>query len=159
VNFSVVNIEKGDENIILGQSHFIKSVEDIYEAVKNSSPSAKFGIAFCEASGKRLIRFDGNDEELIKRAVKNAGNIAAGHVFIIHLKDSFPINIIPHLRSVPEILNLFAATSNDISVIVAEDGEKRGVMGVLDGERPLGVETEEDMKERGEFLRRIGYKK
>ncbi len=159
MNFSVVNIEKDDENIVVGQSHFIKTVEDLYEAIKNSSPSAKFGIAFCEASGKRLIRFDGNDEELIKRAVRNAEKLGAGHVFIIHIRDSFPINIIPHIRSVPEVLSLYAATSNPLSVVIGEEGESRGVMGVLDGEKPLGIEKTEDIKERSEFLRKIGYKK
>jgi adenosine/AMP kinase len=159
VNFSVVHIEKDDENVVLGQSHFIKTVEDLYEAIKNSSPSAKFGIAFCEASGKRLIRFDGNDDALTKRAVRNAEKLGAGHVFIIHLRDSFPINIIPHLRGVPEVLSLFAATSNSLSVIIGEDGDSRGVIGVLDGDRPLGVEKDEDIKERQEFLRNIGYKK
>jgi hypothetical protein len=159
VDFSVVSIEKEDENIVLGQSHFIKTVEDLYEALKNSSSTAKFGIAFCEASGKRLIRFDGNDEILIKRAVKNAERLGAGHVFIIHLSDSFPINVIPHIRNVPEVLGLYAATSNPISVVIAEDGEKRGVVGVLDGEKPLGVEKDDDKRERSEFLRTIGYKK
>jgi adenosine/AMP kinase len=159
VNFSVVKIEKEDENVVLGQSHFIKTVEDLYEAVKNSSPTAKFGIAFCEASGKRLIRRDGNDDELIGRAVRNAERLGAGHVFIIHLRDSFPINLTPHLRNVPEILSLYAATSNPLSVIVAEEGESRGVMGVLDGEKPVGTETEDDVRERKDFLRNIGYKK
>jgi adenosine/AMP kinase len=159
VNFSVVDIEKEDENVILGQSHFIKSVEDLYEAIKNSSPTATFGIAFCEASGRRLIRFDGNDEVLIKRAVKNAEKLGSGHVFIVHLKDSFPINAIPHIRNIPEVLNLYAATSNPLSVVVAEEGDRRGVMGVLDGERPLGVEKIGDIEERKKFLRDIGYKR
>lgn len=159
MNFSIVKIEKEDENVVLGQSHFIKTVEDIYEAIKNSSPTAKFGIAFCEASGKRLIRYDGNDEALIRRAIGNAEKIGAGHVFIIHLKDSFPINLIPHIRGVPEVLNLFAATSNQLSVVVAEEGESRGVMGVLDGERPLGAEGKDDAEERKKFLRDIGYKR
>lgn len=159
MDFSVITIEKGEENVILGQSHFIKTVEDLYEAIKNSSPSARFGIAFCEASGKRLIRYDGNDDELIERAAKNAAKVASGHFFIIHLVDSFPINVIPHIKNVPEVLNLFAATSNEVSVIVAEDGERRGVAGVMDGEKPLGIENEEDIRERGEFLRKIGYKR
>lgn len=159
MDFSVVDIEKKDENVVLGQSHFIKTVEDLYEAIKNSSPTAKFGIAFCEASGKRLVRFDGNDEELVKRAVKNAERIGAGHVFIIHLRDSFPINVIPHIRTIPELVGLYAATSNPLSVVIAEEGEKRGVVGVMDGDRPLGVEGEEDARERRKFLRDIGYKK
>ncbi|MEM0128444.1 MAG: adenosine-specific kinase [Thermoplasmatales archaeon] len=159
MNFSTVKIEKEDEDVIIGQSHFIKTVEDLYEALKNSSPHVKFGIAFCEASGKRLIRFDGNDETLTKRAIKNAGEIGAGHIFIIHLKDSFPINVIPHIRSVPEVLTLYAATSNELSVVVAEEGEKRGIVAVMDGERPKGLETEADKKERQDFLRNIGYKR
>ena len=159
MNLIVVNIEKEEENVIVGQAHFIKTIEDLYESIKNSSPTAKFGIAFCEASGKRLIRFDGNDETLTQRAVRNAERLAAGHVFVIHLESSFPINVIPHIRNVPEVLNIFAATSNPISVVVAEDGDRRGVMGVLDGERPLGVEKDEDVKERRELLRKIGYKR
>ncbi len=159
MNFSVVSLEKDDENVIIGQAHFIKTVEDLFEAVKNSSPSAKFGIAFCEASGKRLIRFDGNDELLIKRAIDNARRIGAGHVFIIHLADSFPINLIPHIRNVPEVVGLYAATSNPVSVVIGEEGDKRGVMGILDGETPLGVEGKGDIEERKKFLRDIGYKR
>ncbi|MEM0167128.1 MAG: adenosine-specific kinase [Thermoplasmatales archaeon] len=159
MNFDIVKIEKENEDVIVGQSHFIKTVEDLYEAIKNSSPSAKFGIAFCEASGKRLIRFDGNDELLINRAVRNAGAIAAGHTFIIHLKDSFPINVIPHIRSVPEVVQLYAATSNDILIVVAEENGRRGIAAVMDGETPKGVETEADRKERHNFLRDIGYKR
>lgn len=159
MNFSVVNIEKDEENVIIGQSHFIKTVEDLYEAVRNSSPSAKFGIAFCEASGKRLIRFDGNDDALVKRAVRNAERIGAGHAFIIHLADAFPINVIPHIKNVPEVLNLYAATSNTISVLIAEEGEGRGIIGVIDGQKPLGTEREGDAAERRKFLRDIGYKR
>lgn len=154
-----VSVEKGEENVILGQSHFIKTVEDIYEGIKNASPSAKFGIAFCEASGKRLIRFDGNDKELTDRAVKNAEKIGVGHSFIIHLSEGFPINLIPHLRNIPEIVTLFAATSNDLTVVIGDEGEKRGILGVLDGDKPLGIEKEEDKIERKEFLREIGYKR
>jgi adenosine/AMP kinase len=154
-----IRINKGEEeNVILGQTHFIKSIEDIYESLKNSTPGGKFGIAFCEASGKRLVRVEGNDEELMKEASENAMRVGAGHFFIIHLKETFPINTLPHLRSVPEILNIYAATSNPLSVVVAQEGEQRGVLGVLDGEVPLGIEGEEDRKERKEFLRKIGYK-
>lgn len=159
MEFFSVKIEKGDENVILGQTHFIKTVEDIYEALKNSSASSRFGIAFCEASGKRLIRKDGNDDELMSRATKNAQSIGAGHTFIIHLRNAFPINVIPHLKYVPEIVTIYAATSNDLTVLVAQEDGKRGVIGVLDGDGPLGVEGEEDMKERKEFLRKIGYKR
>lgn len=155
----IVSVEKGEENVILGQTHFIKTVEDLYEGIKNSSPSAKFGIAFCEASGKRLIRFDGNDDELVAKAIKNAESIGAGHAFIIHLKDAFPINLMPHLKNIPEILTIFAATSNDLSVIIGEEGTKRGILGVMDGDKPLGFEKEQDIAERKEFLRKIGYKR
>ena len=159
MNFNTVKVEKEEENVIIGQSHFIKTVEDLYEALKNSSPQAKFGIAFCEASGKRLVRFDGNDDELIRRAVKNAVAIGAGHTFIIHLRDSFPINAIPHIRAVPEVLMLYAATSNPLNVIVAEEGDMRGIVGVMDGQSPIGIESDNDRKERQRFLRDIGYKR
>lgn len=155
-----IYIEKEeDENVILGQTHFIKSVEDIYEALKNSSPSGKYAIAMNEASGKRLVRFDGNDEKMEKKAVKNAMNVGAGHFFIIHLSGIFPINVLSQLRNVPELVNIYAATANPIYVIVAEEGDQRGVLGVMDGLIPLGIENDEDKKERMEFLRKIGYKK
>ncbi len=159
LKFDVIKFEPKEENIIIGQSHFIKTVEDIYEAMITSSPSIKFGIAFCEASGKRLIRFDGNDNELIEKAKNAAKLIGAGHTFVIYLKNGFPINVMKKLKEVDEIVNIFAATGNPIEVIIADHNGNRGILGVIDGFSPLGFETEEDKKERYEFLRKIGYKK
>lgn len=159
MNIIKINIEKEEEeNVILGQTHFIKSVEDIYEAIKNSSPSGKFAVAMVEASGKRLIRYDGNDEEIKAEAARNAYNVGAGHFFIIHLKGIYPINVLPHLRNVPEIANIYVATANKVSVIVIEEDDQRGVIGIMDGQRPLGIENEEERNERIRFLRDIGYK-
>ena len=156
----VVDIPVPDgTNIIVGATHFIKSVEDIYEALITSSTCIKFGIAFLEASGKRLIRYDGNDEELIKLAIEAAKHIGAGHTFVIYLKDAWPINVLSRLKSVQEVITLYAATANPLQVIVAETDQGRGVLGVVDGFTPLGVESDEDRKERHEFLRRIGYKR
>jgi len=145
-------------NFILGQSHFIKTVEDVYEALVNTVPNIKFGFAFCESSDKRLVRFSGTDDELIELAMKNAILIGAGHSFIVFLKDAYPINILKTLRTVPEIVGFYCATANPVKVIVAEDGDGRGILGVLDGMKPLGIEGDEDIKERKEFLRKIGYK-
>ena len=145
-------------NIIIGQSHFIKTVEDIHEAVVNSVPNIEFGLAFCEASGKRLIRHSGNSEELRKIAIENAKKIAAGHIFVLLIRNAYPINILCALRNVPEICRIFCATANPLEVIVAETDQGRGIIGVVDGELPLGVESEEDIEERKEFLRKIGYK-
>lgn len=147
-----------DTNVIVGQTHFIKSAEDIYEAIVTSVPGAKFGIAFNEASGKRLIRFEGNDDELVKYAIENARNVGAGHFFIIMLKNAYPINILNRLKETQEILTVFAATANPLKVIIAIENDSRGVLGVMDGKEPLGIENEDDKKERKEFLRRIGYK-
>ncbi|MFQ5910080.1 MAG: adenosine-specific kinase [Thermoplasmata archaeon] len=155
-----VQIEKPeDANLILGQTHFIKTVEDIYEAVVTSVPGVKFGVAFCEASADRLVRSDGTDEELRELAVKNAERIGAGHTFILFVRGAFPINILPRIKSVPEVCCIFAATANPLQVIVAKTKQGRGIVGVIDGESPLGVETEEDIKERKEFLRKIAYKR
>ncbi len=160
MNILKISIEKDDEeNVILGQTHFIKSIEDIYESIKNSSPSGKFAIAMNEASGKRLLRYDGNDDHLINKAITNAMNVGAGHFFIIHLLEIYPINVIAHLKNVPELVNLYAATANPVSVIVAEEGEQRGVLGVMDGLMPVGVENDSDKYERKKFLRDIGYKR
>lgn len=148
-----------DCNVIFGHSHFIKTVEDIYEALVTSSPSLKFGIAFCEASQKRLIRTDGNDAEMIKLASTAAFDVACGHSFFIYLKDGFPINVLQRVKSVDEVCRIYCATANPLEVIVAETNQGRGVVAVVDGEPPLGIETEEDKKERNEFLRRIGYKR
>jgi len=145
-------------NVVLGQSHFIKTVEDVYEALVSTVPGIKFGFAFCESSDRRLVRFTGTDDELIELSKKNALNISAGHSFILFLKDVYPINILKTLRTVPEIVGFYCATANQVKVIVAEDGEQRGILGVLDGMKPVGMEDEEAIKERKDFLRKIGYK-
>ena len=146
-------------NIILGQSHFIKTVEDLYELIVTGSPHCLFGIAFCEASQNCLIRVDGNDKELKKVAAENAISLGAGHAFVILLKDAFPINILNALKSCPEVCNVICATANPLEVIVAETDQGRGILGVIDGFSPKGVETEADVKARNEFLRKIGYKR
>jgi len=149
-----------DCNVIVGQSHFIKTVEDIYEIIVTTNPNMKFGIAFNEASGPRLVRFDGNDEELIDIAIDNAKNVGAGHFFVLIIRNGYPINILTRLKQVQEIVNIFAATANPLQVLIAETDLGRGVVGVVDGQPPLGVEGEEDKKKRWEFLRNItGYKK
>jgi adenosine/AMP kinase len=162
-NLKVVRIEKPDEmNFILGQTHFIKSLEDLYEAIINSVPNAKFGIAFCEASGACKIRCLGNDKVLEKLAVKNASKIGAGHSFIIFMKNCFPINILNKIKNVYEVCSIFCATANPTKVIIAESTYKkeigRGILGVIDGFIPKGVENKEDIRWRKDFLRDIGYK-
>lgn len=153
-----VAIEKPDDmNLILGQTHFIKTVEDLCEALEKSVEGIKYGLAFCEASGERLIRHEGNDKELEDLAVKNAEKIACGHTFIIFMKDAFPINVMNNVRMVPEVCNIFAATANPLEVVVAETENGRGIIGVIDGQPPLGVENDEDKVKRSEFLRKIGY--
>jgi adenosine/AMP kinase len=146
-------------NVIFGQSHFIKTVEDLYEAMVSASPTLKFGIAFCEASGKRLIRSDGNNPDLIAQAEKSAQEVGCGHTFFIYMKDGFPVNILNRVKEVQEVCRVFCATANPLQVIVAVSEQGRGVMGVIDGETPLGVEKEADKKERVAFLRMIGYKR
>ncbi|OYT47795.1 MAG: adenosine monophosphate-protein transferase [Desulfurococcales archaeon ex4484_42] len=146
-------------NVILAHSHFIKTVEDVYEALITSVPNIKFGLAFVEASGKRLIRFEGNDEELKKLAIDVALKIGAGHTLVIYIKNAWPINILNALKNVQEITRIYTATANPVQVIVAETNQGRSVLGVVDGFTPLGVEKEEDIKERKEFLRKVGYKR
>lgn len=146
-------------NIILGQTHFIKSVEDLYEALVNTVPQMKFGIAFNEASGPCLTRVDGNDEALKAVATRNATAVGAGHTFVIAMRDGYPINVLGRIKDVPEVCSIFCATANPVTVIVAEDAQGRGVMGVIDGSSPKGVETAEDVARRREFLRKIGYKR
>lgn len=146
-------------NVIAGTSHFIKTVEDVYEALATSSPYIKFGIAFCESSGPALIRYDGNDEELTKLAVEYAKQVAAGHFFIILIKNAYPINVLPKLKQVDEIVNFLCATGNPVQFIIAETEQGRAVLGVVDGWKSKGVEDEEHKKERHGFLRKIGYKK
>jgi uncharacterized protein len=159
MEIKLVKIEKPEEmNFILGQSHFIKTVEDIHEAIVNINPAIKFGLAFCEASQKALVRFSGNDEELIKLAQKNAMNLSCGHSFIIFLGNAFPLNILNTIKNVPEVVRIFCATANPTEVIVAETELGRGILGVIDGVKTTGIETEQDIKERKDFLRQIGYK-
>jgi hypothetical protein len=148
-----------DVNFILGQSHFIKTVEDLYEALVSSVPGIKFGLAFCEASGACLIRSEGTDDELIKLAVDNAQNIGAGHSFIIFLRDAYPINVLNAVKSCPEVCRIFCATANPCQVIIAESGQGRGILGVIDGSSPKGVEDAEGKRWRHELLRKIGYKR
>jgi len=149
---------KPDYNIILGQSHFIKTVEDIHEMMVTSVPNIKFGLAFNEASGERLIRKSGTDEGLVIEAVRMVKTIGAGHVFIVVMSNVYPINVLSRLKQVDEVVNIFCATQNPVEVMVAESKNGRGVMGVIDGGSPLGVENEEQVKERKLVLRKIGYK-
>ena len=148
-----------DANIIFGQSHFIKTVEDIYEAIVNSNATIHFGVAFNEASGPCLTRSDGNDPELIQSAVENVQAIGCGHTFLVVMKNGFPINVLGRIKDVPEVVNIFCATANPVEVVIATTGLGRGVMGVIDGFKPRGVETATDAEERKEFLRKIGYKR
>ncbi len=160
VNFNVVNLKvPSDGNIIIGRSHFIKTVEDIYEAIVETNPNIKFGIAFNEASGDRLIRFDGNDEEMVNMAIENAKLIGAGHVFIICLKNGWPINLLPRLKSISEITYIEAATANPIQAVIVESEQGKGLIGVIDGQTPVGNESKEKSEERKSFLRKIGYKR
>ncbi|KLO21360.1 adenosine monophosphate-protein transferase [Marinitoga sp. 1197] len=161
LKFEAVDIKfPSDCNVIVGQSHFIKTVEDIYETIVTTVPHMKFGLAFNEASGPRLVRFDGNDKELIEIAIENAKNVGAGHFFILIIRNGYPINILSRLKQIQEIVNIFAATANPLQVLVAETDLGRGVIGVVDGQSPLGIEGEEDKKKRYEFLRNItGYKR
>ena len=159
MDLKVVAIEKPDEmNFILGQSHFIKTVEDVHEVLVQTVPNIRFGFAFCEASGPRLVRWSGTDDALIELAKKNAVNIGAGHSFILFLGNVFPINVLPTLRHVSEICRIFCATANPTQVIVAETELGRGILGVVDGETPLDVEDEVNIRKRKDFLRNIGYK-
>ena len=148
-----------DANIIIGQTHFIKTAEDLYEVMVNAVPNAKFGLAFNEASGPCLVRAEGNDSELKALAIKNVKAIGAGHVFVIILKDAFPINVLNAIKNCPEVCSIFCATANEVEVIIAQTDLGRGVLGVIDGNSPKGVETDKDIQERKEFLRMIGYKK
>jgi adenosine/AMP kinase len=146
-------------NIVFGQTHFIKSVEDIYEAIVNASPRIKFGVAFNEASGPCLTRVDGNDEGLKAAAARNAAAVGAGHAFVVVLRDGFPINVLNRIQQVPEVCSIYCATANPVEAIVAETEQGRGVLGVVDGFPPKGLETEADAKARKDFLRMIGYKR
>lgn len=155
----IVPIDKpGDMNFILGHSHFIKTVEDVYEAIVQTAPAMKFGIAFCEASGPALVRHAGNDSELTELATRNAWALSAGHSFIVMMRDGFPINILNTLKMVPEVTRIFCATANPTQVIIAETEVGRAILGVVDGMKSLGIETEDDIAARKQFLRTIGYK-
>jgi hypothetical protein len=156
---STVRVEKPEDvNLILGQSHFIKTVEDLHEVLAGSSPYLRFGLAFCESSGPRLVRLSGNDPELVEMASRAALAIGAGHSFIVFLRQGYPVNVLNAVKAVPEVCRLFCATANPLEVIVAETEQGRGILGVVDGGAPLGVETDEDIGARKDLLRKIGYK-
>jgi adenosine/AMP kinase len=159
MDLSIVAVDKpADMNFILGQSHFIKTVEDLHEAIVGANPGMKFGIAFCEASGPALVRLSGNDERLTGLARTNAEAIGAGHSFIIFLEHGFPVNILNAVKNVPEVCRIFCATANPTEVIVAATAQGRGILGVIDGVSPRGIETAADAASRKQFLRTIGYK-
>ena len=159
LSWDVVPVETPDDvNVVIGQAHFIKTVDDLHEALVGVSPSLRFGVAFCEASGPRLVRRSGNDPELVDLAVRNASAIAAGQSFVIVLRDGFPLNVLNPVRAVPEVCAIFCASANPVDVLVAVTPHGRGIVGVVDGEPPLGVETEADVADRRELLRAIGYK-
>ena len=155
----MVAVDKPEElNLILGQAHFVKTVEDLHEALAGAVPGLRFGIAFCESSGPRLVRRSGNDQELVELAIRNALAIGAGHSFIVLLREGFPVNVLNQVKLVPEVCRIYCATANPVQVIVAETTAGRGILGVIDGGSPLGVETESDVQARKELLRQIGYK-
>ena len=159
MEFTLVKIDPPNGcNIILGMAHFIKTAEDLYEAMVNSVPNIKFGIGFCESSGPCLVRHEGNDEELKRLAAQKAFEIGCGHSFLIYIKNAYPLNVLDKIKKVPEVCNVFAATANQLEIIIAETAQGRGIVGVVDGSKSRGVETEADVKERREFLRKIGYK-
>ncbi len=159
MELKTVTIQKPDEiNFILGQSHFIKTVEDIHEALVTAVPKIKFGLAFCESSGPALVRWSGTDPEMIELAKKNALALSAGHSFVIFLKESYPINVLNVVKNVPEVCTIYCATANPVAVIIAETEQGRGILGVIDGVKTKGIEGEREIAERKEFLRKIGYK-
>jgi len=159
ISLKIVSVERPEGvNVILGQTHFIKSVEDIYEAISGSVPGAKFGLAFSESSGPCLVRSAGNDQELVDLASKNLMNISAGHIFLVMLRNLYPINVLNSIKNVQEVCNIYCATANPVNVVLAETGEGRGVLGVIDGQSPKGIESKKDAEERRTLLRKIGYK-
>ncbi len=159
MELKTVKIESpADLNFILGQSHFIKTIEDLYEAIVQTVPGMKFGVGFCESSGPALVRFAGNDSRLVELAQKNALALSCGHCFIIFMEGGFPVNILNTIKNVPEVCQIYCATANPVEVIVAESEQGRGILGVIDGVKTKGIETETDIKVRKEFLRKIGYK-
>jgi uncharacterized protein len=159
MDVDVVQVDRPDDtNVIIGQAHFIKTVDDLHEALVGVSPHLRFGVGFCEASGVRLVRRSGNDPELVDRATGIAGAIGAGHVFVVLLRNGFPVNVLNAVKAVPEVCGIFCATANPVAVLVARAGTGRGVIGVVDGEPPVGVESEADVTERRDLLRSLGYK-
>jgi len=159
MKFQLVKIEvPKDCNVVLGTAHFIKTVEDLYEAMKNAAPNIDFGIGFCESSGPCLVRVEGNDSELQTLASKYALELACGHSFIIFMRNAYPLNVLDKIKQVPEVCTIHAATANPLEVIIAETEQGRGILGVIDGFKSKGIETAEDVKARREFLRKIGYK-
>lgn len=159
MDITSVAIDKPDDlNVIVGHSHFIKTVEDIHEALVGSSPHLRFGVAFCEASGPRLVRRSGNDDELVELATRNAEAIGAGHTFVVFVREGYPVNILNQLKAVPEVCRIYCATANPVEILMAETPLGRGVVGVIDGFTPLGVETAHDVDDRKRLLRAIGYK-
>ena len=147
-----------DCNVILGMAHFIKTAEDLHEALVNSVPNIKFGLGFCESSGPCLVRHEGNDEELRRLAAEKAFEIACGHSFLVYIKNAYPLNVLDKIRKVPEVCTVYAATANQLEVIIVETAQGRGIVGVVDGLRSKGIESDPDVEERREFLRKIGYK-
>ena len=159
MELKTVKIEKPeDTNFILGQSHFIKTVEDIHEAIVQTNSQMKFGVGFCESSGPALVRYTGNDASLIELAKRNAITLSCGHCFILFMEQGFPVNILNTIKNIPEVCTIYCATANQVEVIVAETDQGRGILGVIDGVKTKGIETEADIKVRKEFLRKIGYK-
>ena len=159
MELKIVAIEKPDDmNFILGQSHFIKTVEDVHEALVTAVPGIQFGVAFCESSGPALVRASGTDPALVELAKRNALALSAGHAFIIMLGNAYPVNVLNRIKEVPEVCRIFCATANPVQVIIAETEQGRGILGVVDGVKTKGVETDEDVKKRKDFLRMIGYK-
>jgi adenosine/AMP kinase len=159
MEIAAIRIEKPDDvNVIVGQAHFIKTVEDLHEALAQSSAQLRFGIAFCESSGPRLVRRSGNDPDLVELATRNASAIGAGHHFVVALREGFPVSVLNALKLVPEVCSIFCATANPVEVLVAVSPSGRGIVGVVDGGAPLGVETDADVAERKQLLRRFGYK-
>jgi uncharacterized protein len=159
LELNIVAIDKPDEvNLILGQSHFIKSVEDLHEALVGAIPGITFGLAFCESSGPRLVRTSGTDQMLTELASRNAQALAAGHVFIVMLGNAYPVNVLNAIKTVPEVCRIFCATANQVQVIVAQTAQGRGILGVVDGQTPLGIEDDAAKKQRKDLLRSIGYK-
>jgi adenosine/AMP kinase len=158
MDITTVPLDKPEDlNVILGQSHFIKTVEDLHEALVTTSSTIRFGVAFCEASGPCLVRWSGNDQELIDIAVRNAEAIGAGHSFLVALREAFPVNVLNAVKMVPEVCRIFCATANPLEVVVGETPQGRGILGVVDGGPPAGVETDEDVAERKALLGRLGY--